>query len=120
MAILLPISRSGVGAGIYYLFVGATLALPTLIGSAVGMASHAAGNAVPASFIAGIVAFLLAGALGRFAALTRRSPPGRGMLMLLVACPAPFAGFFLTVATARFAGGGGFRSDGRSGWKERV
>src|SRR3546814_1986197 len=96
MAILLPLSLIGLGACIYYLFVGATLALPILIGSAVGMASHAAGNAVPASFIAGIVAFMLAVALGRFAALTLRSTLGRGMLMLLFACPAAFAGFFVT------------------------
>src|SRR3546814_13816823 len=72
------------------------------------MASHAAGNAVPASFIAGIVAFMLAVALGRFAALTLRSTLGRGMLMLLFACPAAFAGLFVTGPIGRFAGVGGF------------
>src|SRR3546814_13839553 len=70
MAILLPLSLIGLGACIYYLFVGATLALPILIGSAVGMASHAAGNAVPASFFPGMGALMWAVAPGRFGAQT--------------------------------------------------
>lgn len=108
MAILFPLSLIGFGACIYYLFVCATLALPILIGSAVGTTSHAAGNAVPLSLLLGVAAFMGAVALGRFAALTLRSTLGRGMLMLLFACPAALAGFFITGAMARFAGAGGF------------
>lgn len=104
MAILLPLSIIGFGACIYYLFTGATLALPILIGSAAGMASHAAGNAVPLSLLLGAAAFMLALALGRFAALTLRSALGRKMLIMLFACPAAVAGFFLTGAMANFAG----------------
>src|SRR3546814_13782894 len=84
MAILLPLSLIGLGACIYYLFVGATLALPILIGSAVGMASHAAGNAVPASFIAGLVAIMLAVGLGRIAAPKLCPTLGRRMLVIAV------------------------------------
>ena len=108
MAILLPLSLIGLGACIYYLFVAATLALPILIGSAVGMAVHAAGSTVPSSLLLGVAAFLLAITLGRFAALTLRSPLGRGTVMLLFACPATLVGFFISGAMARFAGGSGF------------
>src|SRR3546814_20751493 len=91
MAILLPLSLIGLGACIYYLFVGATLALPLLIGSAVGMAIHAAGNGVPASFIAGIVAFILVVALGLFAARPFHSTLHTALFSLLFAFSLPIA-----------------------------
>lgn len=104
MAILFPLCLVGLGACVYYLFAAATLALPILVGAAVGMASHAVGCGTPLSFLCGLAAFMLVIALGRFAALTLRSKLGRGMLMLPFTFSASVAGFFVTSTVARFVG----------------
>lgn len=104
MAILLPLTLIGIGALLYFLFAGATYALPLAAGIAAGFGSASAGLSIPASLLIGVATFMIVIAIGRFAALTLAHPYARGTLIILFALPAAIAGFILTGALASLAG----------------
>jgi len=93
MFILLPLSLIGAGFLVYAVFAGATLALPIGAGLSAGFCASALGVSPLASVAIGVVTFMGAIALGRFAALTLPGRSSRALLIVSFAIPAAIAGF---------------------------
>lgn len=92
IAILLSLGLIGAGFILYLLLVGATHALPILVGFAAGILAADAGLSVPLSILIGGAAFMLVISAGRCAALSLPAP-GRMAVALAFALPAGIAGY---------------------------
>ena len=107
MPFLLPLTIFGFGYLTYFLFGGATYALPIALGVAAGFGVSHLGYAPFTAFIIGLLAMMAVVAAMQLAALKLANPYAKGALALLFAVPAALAGFSLGHALGLIIGTAG-------------
>lgn len=101
--IVLGIALGIVGAGLvcWLLFNLAVYALPVFIGLTAGLAASRTGAGALGGLVVGLLAGAAALALGQVAFRTARTPLVRGLIALVFAAPAAFAGYHAVLGLTR-------------------